>query len=238
MVGMNGSLTQDKINWVTEISDSLVQHRTLENMGNAMRFGGNLDFSTPIRKLGMEMSFGADADWNRGMTRVNGVENEYQTFSHDYTLSLGNRKKEKLDVEVGMKAGFTTSRYEFAEVMDRDYFDVVWFADFSYDIGDRLRFEASADINRYMEQSFGEEIWVPLLRAELSYYFLKYRRATLSLSGFDLLNRNQLVMRTSDLNYMRETRSNTISQYFLLTFKYRLNRMEKSGGLDIDVKKR
>jgi hypothetical protein len=79
---------------------------------------------------------------------------------------------------------------------------------------------------------------VPLLRAEVSHSFLAHNRGVLTLSGFDLLDRNQNVHRISELNYLRETRSNTIGRYFMITFKYRLNKLARQDGIEVDVNKR
>jgi hypothetical protein len=51
-------------------------------------------------------------------------------------------------------------------------------------------------------------------------------------------NRNQNVQRISELNYLRETRSNTMGRYVMLTFKYRLNKMAREGGIKVDMHKR
>jgi hypothetical protein len=37
---------------------------------------------------------------------------------------------------------------------------------------------------------------------------------------------------------MRETRSNTIGRYVMLTFKYRLNKFAKEGGIEVDFHRR
>jgi hypothetical protein len=37
---------------------------------------------------------------------------------------------------------------------------------------------------------------------------------------------------------MRETRSNTIGRFVMLSFKYRLNKMAREGGIEVDVHRR
>ena len=65
---------------------------------------------------------------------------------------------------------------------------------------------------------------------------MKNNRAMLSLYAFDLLDKNNIVQRTSEMNFLRETQSNTIGRYVLLTFKYRLNKFgDNSSGIDIEV---
>jgi len=59
------------------------------------------------------------------------------------------------------------------------------------------------------------------------------------LGAYDLLNKNSGINRISEMNYLRETRSNIIERYLMLSFKYRLNKAAKSAGvLEINVRKR
>ena len=50
--------------------------------------------------------------------------------------------------------------------------------------------------------------------------------------------RNQNVQRISELNLLRETRSNTIGPYLMLSFKYRLNKAARKGGIEVNMHKR
>jgi len=88
----------------------------------------------------------------------------------------------------------------------------------------------------YNSQSFHDAITVPLLGAEINYHFLANNRGMLSLEAYDLLNKNTGVTRVSEYNYIRETNSNMIGRYFMLTFKYKLNKFggERNSGIYID----
>ena len=74
---------------------------------------------------------------------------------------------------------------------------------------------------------------------ELTHYFLKNNRGSLTFQGIDLLNRNTGIERTSDLNFIREQRSNMLGRLLMISFRYRLNKFgETPGGFDIKVNKR
>jgi len=135
-------------------------------------------------------------------------------------------------------ATLTSTWYDIQESLNSRYFDLSWFADIRYNPTEKWNIQASGDVTSYADRGFDESILVPLLRAEVSYYFLANNRGVLTLSGNDLLDRNQIVQRMSELNYLRETRSNTIGRYFMLSFKYRLNKLAKKGGIDVDFHKR
>ncbi len=238
MVALNGSFTREKINWVTSVNEELVQVSTLTNVDRDYRGGLNLDFSTPIRRLGMKVNLDVEENWNRGLSVVNGEENIYNTFTQRYSFSADNRKKEIWDVASGIGLVLTRTRYDIQESLDSRYVDLSWFADIAFTPSERWNASLTADITGYSEWGAEKALLIPLLRAEVSHYFLAQNRAAFTLSLHDLLNKNQNVVRLSELNYMRETRSNAIGRYVMLSFRYRLNKFARKGGLEVDVHRR
>jgi hypothetical protein len=238
MMALSGGYTRDKINWSTTVTDDLVQISTLANVDWDYNSRLNLDFSTPIRKLGIKINLDAQGSWNRGQCQVNEVNNLYNTLSHRYSLSADNRRKKFWDIESGVGMTLTNTWYDIQESLNNRYFDLFWFADMRYTPNEKWHFEVTADVTSYSELSADHAIRVPLLRAEVSRFFLAGKRGVLTLSVHDLLDRNQNVERISELNYLRETRSSTMGRYVMLTFKYRLSKMEREGGLEVNFNHR
>lgn len=238
MASLNANYTKNKINWDRSVDQNLAITNTLQNFDYDYNVSGNIDFSTPIRKLGIKIHFNADETLNRGLNMINKVENEYTNLIHRLSFSVDNRKKEKWDANTGIAVTLSNSRYSVQKELDNNYFDLSWFADLRFTPGDSWNFEVNTDITNYTDKSFNEDFSIPLLGAEINHYFLKNKRGTLTLKGFDLLNKNQLVKRFGELNYLREIRSNSIGRFVMLSFTYRLNKFGKSpGGIDIKMKK-
>jgi hypothetical protein len=99
----------------------------------------------------------------------------------------------------------------------------------------------SADITNYTAQSFGNAIVVPLVGADITWSFLKSRRAALTLSAVDLLNRNTGIERVAELNYLQQRETNIIGRYVMLALKWRLNRIGSAGtthgGFNVEIRK-
>ncbi|MDX1283881.1 MAG: outer membrane beta-barrel protein [Draconibacterium sp.] len=238
MANLSGTYTTNKINWDRTVDEHLAMINTLQNFDYDYNLSGNIDFSTPIRRLGLKIHLNLDESWNKGLNLINGIENEYSNLSHRASFSIDNRKKEKWDVNTGVAVTMTDSKYSIQKELDNTYFDMSWFAEARWTPNDSWNFEVNTDITNYTDKSFGEDLSVPLVGAEISHFFLKHKRGTLSLKGFDLLNKNQLVKRFGELNYLREIRSNSIGRFVMLSFTYRLNKFGKSpGGIDIKMKK-
>lgn len=230
---VNASYTKDKINWARTINDNLGQTLNLINVDDDYRINGNMNFSTPIRPLGVNFKAGISEGWNRGINLVNGVENVNTNFSHRLTMSLDNRTKKKWDVVVGGAVSLTDAKYSLQESLNNRYTDFSYYTDIQYNPNDKWNFTVSADVTNYNDKSFGESISVPLIGAEVSYFFMKNNRGSFSLQGSDLLDKNKGITRVSELNYLRETRSNIIGRYVMLSFKYRLNKFGGGEGLVI-----
>ncbi len=236
MATFSGIYVQDKINWVRNVNNNLTMVNTLDNFKSDYNFSGNIDFSTPLKRLGMKLHVNLDESWNKGLNLINNAENEYTNISHRASFSIDNRKKEKWDVNTGIEMRFTSSRYSVQSQLNNDYFNMSWFGELRFTPNNVWDFELSSDIASYSDKSFGESIRIPLLGAQINHYFLKNKRGTLSLKGFDLLDQNQIVKRFSELNYLREIRSNSIGRFVMLSFTYRLNKFgEAPGGIDVKM---
>lgn len=237
MATISGTYITDKINWVRTVNDNLSMVNTLDNFDSDYNFSGNIDFSTPLKKLGLKMNLNLYESWNKGLNLINEQENEYTNLSHRASFSIDNRKKEKWDVNTGLEVTLTSSRYSVQSDMNNDYFNMSWFGEIRYTPNDLWNFEVSSDITNYSDKSFGESLRIPLLGAQISRYFLKNKRGTFTLKGFDLLNQNQIVKRFGELNYLREIRSNSIGRFVMLSFTYRLNKFGDSpGGVEVRMR--
>lgn len=65
--------------------------------------------------------------------------------------------------------------------------------------------------------------YINQLNASLTYQFLENQRAQITLTGFDLLKQNQSINRTIGENFILDSRTTVLTQYFLLTFSYNIN---------------
>jgi Outer membrane protein beta-barrel family/Carboxypeptidase regulatory-like domain len=239
LTGLNIRYTRDRIGYARTVNQNLSQVISLVNVENDWDAGGFIDFSTPIKPLGIKVNLAVNEIYNRGISFINGTENINSNLTTRLSLTFENRKKDKWDIETGGALTITGSRYSVQESLNNVYQDVSWFSDVRYTPDVHFNFMASADITSYSARSFGRSQLIPLIGAEASYYFLKNQRGVLTLAGVDLLNRNTGLVRESELNYLVERRSDILGRYVMLSFKYRLNKVgDGKGGIDIQVKKR
>ena len=235
----SSTYTRDKINFSRKINDDLTQEIGLLNVADDYRANASINFSTPIRKLGITINLRLNESWNRGLSFVNGTENINTNLSHTISLEIDNRKKEKWDLKFGGNIQLSDAKYTIQHALNRSYFNMSGFMDLNYKPNNKWYFTFSTDITRYDEKSFGNAVNIPILRAEINRYFLKNNRGVITLEAFDLLDKNKGLERISEMNYLLERHSNVIGRYILLSFKYRINKFDKgNSGITIKMNRR
>jgi len=238
MLAVRASKTKNKINYARTINDQLGQEIHLVNVDRDFSASASIDFSTPIRPLGLKTNLSIEESMNLGLNIVDDIENEVTNYSHRLSLTFDNRKKKKWDINTGTGVTITNASYSIQESLNNTYYDLSWFGEVRFTPNEKFDMDVSADITNYTAKSFDEAQLVPLIGAQITYFFMKNHRAALTLSGFDLLNRNTGIVREASMNYLRESTSNIIGRYVMLSFKYRLNKFGGDTGIHVDVKKR
>lgn len=224
MTALSATCTKDKINPDRRIDKNLMQSMSLINVPEDYRIQSTSDFSTPVRKLGIKINTNMEATWNRGLSYVNGVENINTNFTQRVALSIENRKKIRWDINIGGSFRMTYAVFSIQKTLNNRYVDYSYFTEISYNLNKHWNFQFTADVTNFNSQSFKKAISIPLLGAQISYYFFKNNRGSLILHGTDLLNMNTGIERTNELNFLQEQRSNMLGRFLMFSFKYRLNK--------------
>ena len=239
LASLNTTYTRNKINWDRAIDSDLKQSMSLINVPDDYSLQGSSDFSTPIRKLGLKINTNLEEVIERGFSYVNGIKNINTNFSHRISFSVENRKKTKWDIITGGEFQITDAKFSIQESLNNRYTNFSYFTEVRYNPDKHWNFQFKADVTNYNSETFGKTIRIPLFGGEISYFFLKNNRASLTLQGVDLLNRNTGIERISELNFLREQRSNMLGRFIMVTFKFRLNKFgDAPGGIDIKINKR
>jgi hypothetical protein len=239
ITNISGTYTKDKINWNRSIDANLMQSLSLINVPDDYKVTGSIEFSTPIPKLGLKFNTNIEEAWNQGISLINNSENTYTSLTQRFSASIENRKKTKADIIIGAMYQTTVAEYSIQKSLDTKYSNFSYYADLLYNPNKYWNFQINTDVANYSSDNFNDAVKIPLIGAEISYNFLKNTRGTLTFRGTDLLNRNTGVERFSELNFLREKRSNMLGRFFMISFKYRLNKFgDTPGGIDIKVNRR
>ena len=220
---LGAGYVKDKIGWSQTTNEELITLLSPINTPDHRSVYSYISFSTPIRALGMKMSLTSHESWNKGLSIINGEDNTQSNFIHSLGLRFENRKKEKWDAALGGNVSITDARFSISS-MNTVYYNTSLYTDIRFTPSDKWSFETLASVVNYNSKSFDEAVTIPLLTAGISYYFLRGERASLTLRGYDLLNKQVGFERISQTNYLMQREWNTIGRYVMLEFHMRLGR--------------
>ena len=214
---------KDKIGWSQSTNENLITLVRPVNTPDQRSAYSYISFSTPIRRLGMKVSLTSHENWSKGLSIINGDNNTQSNFLHSFSVRFENRKKEKWDAALGSNVSITDARYSISS-MNTVYYNTSVYTDIRFTPNEKWSFETLASVVNYNSKSFDEAVSIPLITAGISYYFLRGERASLTLRGYDLLNKQQGFERISQTNFLQQREWNTIGRYVMLEFHIRIGR--------------
>lgn len=99
-------------------------------------------------------------------------------------------------------------------------------SDARFDLGKGFIFRWDFDYLLNQGLAAGVQQNVALLNASLEKEVFKSKNGIIRLAGFDILKQNTSVSRNISTNFITDTRTNRLTQYFMLSFTYRLNKFK------------
>jgi len=231
---INATYTSNKILNSVLLTDDFRQITTPVNVDSDFNLSGSLNFGTPLKFIGAKLNLSTRMTFINRDQFVNSVKNKLNRYTNNFTARLGNRKKDKIDFEIGGTLRFNNNRFSVSENQNNNYLDQSYFSTFIANIGERFAFETSMNYDIYSAQTFGESLSIPIWKAEVSHFFLNGKKGELKLSVFDILNRNTGLNRTNNLNFVEQEQILSLGRYFMLSFTYSIkgfgNKEDQRGG--------
>lgn len=223
MFGMlNLTYARNKIRNTQIIDDRLVTTTTPVNVENDYRASIFTAFFSRINALQLKYNIGPRINYSRGITFINGVENNTDNVTTGMRLRFDNLKQEKVQIGIGANANYTTSRFSIDADRNQDFINHTYEADLGIMIKERVNIVSRLDYQVYngISDDFNQD--VPIWNAEVSVLMLKGKKGQLKIGVYDILNQNRGVSRVNQFNYTLDTQVNALGRYFLTTFTYNL----------------
>ena len=191
-------------------------------------WSGNLgaNFGTPVRRLGIEVDFEYRITYSEGTELVNLLANESRILRNTFEVELENRVKDRFDVELTADFNFNNVRYSLNQELNRNYVNSQYRAETTFYLG-AWEVETDFRYRTYDQGLFSESRNIARWDASITRRVLD-ERAEIELQAYDLLNQNQGVAVTNSANFIQESRTESLGQYFMLRVMYRLG--NQMGG--------
>lgn len=216
----------------TTIDENFVRNTTYENVNGNFDLYGDISMSRNIKidsLRTLKFNIGAYSSFANAVNFNNDVKYNSSNFNLSPNLGLTFNWKQLFEFRPNYRLTFTDNRF------DLDNIDNQTFVSHSLRLGTATffpkKFEWRNDIafnyNPNVADGFQRSAW--FWNSTLAYTFLK-DKAILTLKIYDLLNQNTNARRIASGDFIQDTQSTVLRQYFMLNFSWKFNTLGKKGN--------
>jgi hypothetical protein len=228
-VNANGSLTRNAIVNRVEYTDDGIQTTQPVNVDGVYNLHGNVLYNKPLfdNRLTINLNTPVAYSNNIGFTKQDGAAREYPK-NHIRTWRVGQRLKvmwqnHRMELSGGAEISYVRSRNDVNErqntrTSDFDCFGALLLR---LPLGITLDTDVVASFKKGYSAGFDthETIWNVVLEKPV----FRNRKGIVGLKFYDLLRQRLSMRRTIGENYVEDVRYNTLRDYVLVTFAYKLD---------------
>jgi len=150
--------------------------------------------------------------------------NQIHTAAAGPEVRLNMSPTDKLDVSLGAGVNYSNSKYSIQSKQNSKYFNQEYSTDVNWQLGRGFFFATDFAYIITNQYSAAFNTKVPLWNASISKQMLRYKRGELKFSVHDLLDKNTHTSRTTNQNYIEDTRTNSLRRFFMVSFTYSLSK--------------
>ena len=219
---LRGTYTSNKIINSSFINSDLVEVITPVNIDADLRMTAYASFSKPINKIRMRVRVNGNTSYNRSQVFINQILNNLDRWNHVVGISLQSMNSDVFEYTFGADWTYNTTGYSESSNINQNFFIQHYYTDLSVNFLKTWRLSTSFDVRFFSGDQFNGDETLPLWEASLSKFIFKDQRGEIKLTAFDILNENRGISRNATGNYLEEVLSNSLTQYFMLSFIYKL----------------
>ncbi len=197
------------------------------NLDNKLNAFMGMHYSFPVNFISSKMNIGGFYRYSRTPSIYNGVERYTDNNSVTSTLSLHSNISESVDFSVSNMATYTQATNSNSLEESNKYLTNRTSVSFNWLFLNNFVFNTnySYNYNHYFDNGSSiptENNQFHLLNAGIGYKFMD-RNAEVRLSGFDLLNQSQSIVRSVGEQFVTDNITNVLQRYFMVTFSFKFN---------------
>jgi hypothetical protein len=228
-VFLTAQQTQNKIVNYDKINSLGVDSVTPVNVNGVYNVNGNVSWGFPVRFLKGSIDISSGVTYYKGKQLISDASNKIETNKIN-TITLGPdirvdmNPTDKFNVALTAGVNYSKSKYSVQSTRKSRYFNQEYSAEINWQLSKGFFFATDLNYRVTDQYSTGFSARVPLWNASISKQMLHFNRGELKLSVHDLLNENIAINRSTNQNYIEDTRVNSLRRFFLLSFTYSLTK--------------
>ena len=214
----------------TTISDAFIRNSTYQNNDGGYDFWGGGSYSKKIKLdsiTNLKLRAGSNISMFKNFNIVNTVKEGAKTTSFRPNIGVTLEWNKLISVETRYNISFSETKYDVNTNQNQD------FTSHSLDIRTRTNFPKKLEWRNDIKYTynpnvigFNKSAW--FWNTTLAYSVLK-DQGTITLKAYDLLNQNTNAQRRATSNYIEDSQSTVLEQYFMLGFSWKFNSLGKKG---------
>jgi len=190
---------------------------------------GNISWGFPVRFLKGSINISSGINYYKSKQLNSNATNAIETNNiHTVTLGpdvrLDMNPTEKINLSLSAGLNYSRSKYSLQATRNSKYFNQDYSADIGWQLPKGFFFATEFNYSINSQHAAGFNAKVPLWNASISKQVLHYNRGELKLSVKDLLDQNIGISRSTNQNYIEDSRVNSLRRFFLVSFTYSLSK--------------
>ena len=229
---ISGSIFQNQIISKTEIDAKFIRKSTYVNNDGGYDFWGGGSYNKKIKLdsiTSLKLRFGGNISAFKNFNIANNIKEGAQTTSLRPNVGLTLDWNKLISIETRYDISFSKTKYDINTNQNQD------FTRHSLRIRTKTNFPKKLEWRNDLKYTYNPNVvgfnkaaW--FWNATLAYSILK-DQGTISLKAYDLLNQNTNAQRRAISNYIEDSQSTVLEQYFMLGFSWKFNSLGKKGKI-------
>ncbi|WP_124981787.1 outer membrane beta-barrel protein [Nonlabens xiamenensis] len=222
--------TDNRVAAITTTDDNLIRTTTYRNIDGIysgyMYANYRKSWKKDDRTIGFRVGMNADVNFNKGFS--NGVAYESDSYGLSPGLDFNYEIKDIFDLDVELGITQNSTQYSIGSIQEQDFLNQNAAIDLTTYWPENVILGLRGEYNKFgnVSDEFDNDSFV--LIGSLGYKFAK-DKAVVKLKAYDILNEVINTRRTITDDFVADTSSLVLQQYFMLSFTYKFS---KFGGKD------
>ncbi|MCK0130115.1 outer membrane beta-barrel protein [Flavobacteriaceae bacterium F08102] len=226
-INLHGSVNIPKNNVIakTIIDENFVRRTEYENVNGNQSYNVGMSYNRSIKidtVQSVTVGLNVGSNFGQSVNFSNGIKYNANNVSLSPGVTLYYNIKEFLIVNSSYKFNLNRNKINLEDFEDREFFSHNLNMTTIVHVTNKLSFESDLNFNYNPEVAPGFQKASWAWNGSVSYRVLKDKGA-ISLKAFDILNQRTNARRIATENYIQDSESTMLQQYFMLGFRWNFN---------------
>ncbi|MEC3906733.1 outer membrane beta-barrel protein [Tamlana sp. 2201CG12-4] len=233
-LNINGNIVNNEIVSKTVVDENFVRETTFANVNGNYNFGSSVEVGKKVKLdtiRTLRYDIGVRANISRRINFNNGIQYAGDVNSISPNINFIFTWKDVMEIRPRYDITLTKNRYDIDSFDNREFLLHTLNINTATFLPKNLEWRNNIiyTYNSNIADGFQKSAW--FWNSTLAYSVLK-NKGIVTLKAYDLLNQNTNARRIAAQDYIQDSQSTVLQQYFMLSFSWKFNSLGKLGEID------